>query len=113
MALGALINGGTFGAFTFLAPVVTKTGGLAEGMAISCAGDVRQRIGPWRHDRRTTIRSSPGVALAVGGPLLLRGWIVLTLVASHLVALVRLVIIQGFLSFSVGRARRKATVANQ
>ncbi|PYA09540.1 MFS transporter, partial [Serratia marcescens] len=30
MALGALINGGTFAAFTFLAPIVTETAGLAE-----------------------------------------------------------------------------------
>ncbi|MFJ4166118.1 Cmx/CmrA family chloramphenicol efflux MFS transporter [Microbacterium sp. NPDC089698] len=102
MALGALINGGTFAAFTFFAPVVTETAGLAEGWVSvalvlfgigSCLGvTVAGRLS----DRR------PGVVLAVGGPLLLTGWILLASVASHPVALFVLVLIQGFLSFGVG-----------
>lgn len=102
MALGALINGGTFAAFTFLAPVVTGTAGLTESwisvalvsfgagsfLGVSIAGRVS--------DQR------PGLILAIGGPLLLLGWIALATLASHAGLLFVLVLIQGVLSFGVG-----------
>ena len=83
MALGALINGGTFAAFTFLAPVVTEVAGLDAGwvsvalvlfgigsfLGVTIAGRLSDR--------------HPGLVLAVGGPLLLAGWIAMALVASH------------------------------
>ena len=102
MALGALINGGTFAAFTFLAPIVTESAGLAEGwvsVALVTFG-IGSFFGVTLAGRLSDHR--PGVVLAVGGPLLLTGWIVLALVASYPVALIALVFAQGLLSFGVG-----------
>ena len=83
MALGALINGGNFAAFTFLAPIVTETAGLAEAwvsVALVMFG-VGSFLGVTIAGRLSDQR--PGLMLAVGGPLLLAGWIVLAVVASH------------------------------
>lgn len=102
MVLGALINGGTFAVFTFLAPVVTETAGLAEvwvSIALVLFG-IGSFLGVTTAGRLSDQR--PGLVLAVGGPLLLTGWIVLTVLASHPVALLVLVLAQGFLSFGVG-----------
>lgn len=102
MTLGALVNGGTFAAFTFLAPVVTGSAGLAEVwvsvvlmvfgvgsfLGVTAAGRLSDR---W-----------PGRVLIVGGPLLLAGWIVLALSASHPGALIVLVFFQGVISFALG-----------
>jgi DHA1 family chloramphenicol resistance protein-like MFS transporter len=102
MALAALINGGTFAAFTFLAPVVTETAGLAEGwvsVALMAFG-AGSFLGVTTAGRLSDQR--PRLVLAVGGPLLLTGWIVLALLASNPVALIVLVLVQGFLSFGVG-----------
>lgn len=102
MTLGALINGGTFAAFTFFAPVVTRTAGLAEGwvsVALVMFG-IGSFLGVTIAGRLSDRR--PGVVLAIGGPLLLTGWILLASVASHPVALFVLLLIQGFLSFGVG-----------
>ena len=102
MTLGALINGGTFAAFTFFAPVVTETAGLAEGwvsVALVMFG-IGSFFGVTIAGRLSDRR--PGLVLAVGGPLLLTGWIVLAAVASHPVMLFVLLLIQGLLSFGVG-----------
>jgi DHA1 family chloramphenicol resistance protein-like MFS transporter len=102
MAVGALINGGTFAAFTFLAPVVTETAGLAEGwvsVALVMFG-IGSFLGVTIAGRLSDQR--PGIVLTVGGPLLLTGWIVLAWAASNPVALLVLVLVQGFLSFGVG-----------
>ncbi|GAA2855382.1 Cmx/CmrA family chloramphenicol efflux MFS transporter [Microbacterium arabinogalactanolyticum] len=102
MSLGALVNGGTFAAFTFLAPVVTEVAGLSEGwisaalvmfgvgsfLGVATAGRLSDR--------------HPGVVLGLGGPLLLVGWIASVLIAPFPVALIVLVFVQGFLSFGVG-----------
>ncbi|WP_341946735.1 Cmx/CmrA family chloramphenicol efflux MFS transporter [Microbacterium sp. LWH11-1.2] len=102
MALGALINGGTFAAFTFLAPVVTDIAGLDAGwvsvalvlfgvgsfLGVTIAGRLSDR--------------HPGLVLGIGGPLLLAGWVAMALVAEHPVLLLALVLLQGMLSFSVG-----------
>jgi len=102
MTLGALINGGTFAAFTFFAAVVTETAGLTEGwvsVALVMFG-IGSFLGVTIAGRLSDRR--PGVVLAVGGPLLLTGWIVLASVASHPVMLFVLLLIQGLLSFGVG-----------
>ena len=79
MALGALNNGGSVALVMF---------GIGSFLGVTIAGRLS--------DQR------PGLVLAVGGPLLLTGWIVLAVVASHPVALIVLVLVQGFLSFGVG-----------
>ncbi|WP_404286016.1 Cmx/CmrA family chloramphenicol efflux MFS transporter [Glutamicibacter arilaitensis] len=102
MALGALVNGGTFTAFTFLAPVVTESAGLADGwisVALVTFG-IGSFLGVTVAGRLSDQHS--GLVLGVGGPLLLAGWIALSLVASHPLALMILVFIQGVLSFGVG-----------
>lgn len=102
MALGALVNGGTFAAFTFLAPIVTETAGLDAGwvsvalvlfgvgsfLGVTIAGRLSDR--------------HPGLVLGIGSPLLLAGWIVMALVAGHPVPLFALILAQGVLSFGVG-----------
>ncbi|MGO3326131.1 Cmx/CmrA family chloramphenicol efflux MFS transporter [Gordonia sp. (in: high G+C Gram-positive bacteria)] len=102
MALGALVNAGTFAAFTHLAPIVTETAGLAEGwvpVALVMFG-VGSFLGITVSGRLSDQR--PGIVLAVGGPLLLTGWIALTALASYPVVLMVLILVQGFLSFGVG-----------
>lgn len=102
MALGALINGGTFAAFTFLAPVVTETAGLSNGwvsITLVMFG-IGSFLGVTIAGRLSDQR--PGLVLAVGGPVLLAGWIVMALVAPHPVPLMVLVFVQGVLSFGVG-----------
>ncbi|WP_350350479.1 Cmx/CmrA family chloramphenicol efflux MFS transporter [Microbacterium sp. A8/3-1] len=102
MTLGALVNGGTFAAFTFLAPVVTDVAHLDAGwisvalvlfgvgsfLGVNIAGRLSDR--------------HPGLVLGIGGPLLLAGWVAMALVASHPVPLLALVFLQGMLSFGVG-----------
>jgi len=102
MVVGALINGGTFAAFTFLAPVVTGVAGLGDAwvsgaLVLFGAGSfLGVKVAGHLSDRR------PGVVLAVGGPLLLASWIVASTVAAHPVALLASVFVQGVLSFGVG-----------
>lgn len=82
MALGALVNGGTYAAFAFIAPVAAITAGVASPGRVS--------------GRR------PGRVLFSGGPLLLASWVVLAWTASHPMALLCLVFIQGVLAFGAG-----------
>lgn len=102
MTLGALVNGATFAAFTFLAPIVTQAAGLppiwvtlalmlfglGSFLGVSAAGRLS--------DRR------PGRVLAVGGPLLVFGWPALAVSAAQPGPLLVLVFTQGVLSFAVG-----------
>jgi DHA1 family chloramphenicol resistance protein-like MFS transporter len=102
MTLGTLINGGTFAAFTFLAPVVTESAGLADGwisVALVVFG-VGSFLGVTIAGRLSDQR--PRSVLAVGGPLLLTGWVGLALYGSHPVLLIALVLVQGALAFGVG-----------
>ncbi|MFE3999795.1 Cmx/CmrA family chloramphenicol efflux MFS transporter [Nocardioides sp. YIM B13467] len=102
MILGALVNGGTFAAFTFLAPVVTDTAGLPEAWisVVLVMFGVGSFLGVTLAGRLSD--NNPGLVLAIGGPLLLLGWIALALVASVPALLVVLVLFQGMLSFGVG-----------
>ncbi|NYI75716.1 Cmx/CmrA family chloramphenicol efflux MFS transporter [Nocardioides panzhihuensis] len=102
MALGALVNGGTFAAFTFLAPVVTETAGLEDAWisVVLVMFGLGSFLGVTVAGRLSDTR--PGLVLAIGGPLLLAGWIALALAASNPVLLVVLALVLGMLSFGVG-----------
>ncbi|MFF0729213.1 Cmx/CmrA family chloramphenicol efflux MFS transporter [Streptomyces sp. NPDC004134] len=102
MLLGALVNAATFGSFTFLAPLVTDTAGLAKpwisvALVLFGAGSF---AGVTLAGRLADVR--PGAVVAAGGPLLLAGWPVLGLLAGYPVALLGLVCVLGALSFAVG-----------
>ncbi len=102
MVLGALVNAGTFAAFTFLAPVVTATAGLDElwvSVALVLFG-VGSFLGVTLAGRLSDHR--PGAVLVVGGPLLALGWSGLATSAASPAALMLLVFVQGGLSFAVG-----------
>src|SRR5690606_13879237 len=102
MAVGALVNGGTCAAFTFVAPLVTESAGLGEVwvsvvlvlfgvgsfLGVTIAGRMSDR--------------QPGVVLAVGGPLLLAGWLALMVFAGSPAALFVLALAQGISAFAVG-----------
>lgn len=102
MLLGALVNGGTFAAFTFLAPIVTGTAGLAEvwvplalvlfGIGSFVGVAVAGRLSD-RHPRLVIVAASPA---------LLAGWLLLALLAHRAVPLLVLVFAQGVLAFAVG-----------
>lgn len=102
MVLGALVNGATFAAFTFLAPVVTDIAGLAPmwvTLALMLFG-VGSFLGVSIAGRLSDHR--PGRVLAVGGPLLVLGWLALAMLAGHPWLLLVLVFAQGVLAFAVG-----------
>ncbi|TYC01204.1 MFS transporter [Micromonospora sp. WP24] len=102
MLLGALVNAATFATFTFLAPIVTGTAGLGElwvpvvlvlfGIGSFAGVNLGGRLAD----------QHPGVVIAVGGPLLLLGWVALAGFAAEPVALLLLVLVQGTLSFALG-----------
>ncbi|MGW2492600.1 Cmx/CmrA family chloramphenicol efflux MFS transporter [Streptomyces sp. NPDC001606] len=102
MLLGALVNAATFASFTFLAPVVTGAAGLDElwisvALVLFGAGSfVGVTVAGRLSDQR------PGLVIAVGGPLLLLGWLALAMLAHQPVALFALVFVQGALSFALG-----------
>ncbi|WP_280500385.1 Cmx/CmrA family chloramphenicol efflux MFS transporter [Nocardia farcinica] len=101
MTTAALVNAGTFGAFTFLAPLITGPVGLSQRwipvalmlfglgswLGVTAAGRLADR---W-----------PGQVVAVGGPLALLGWLA-TAATTHPATLLVLVAVQGALSFAVG-----------
>ncbi|WP_063061266.1 Cmx/CmrA family chloramphenicol efflux MFS transporter [Nocardia sienata] len=102
MLLGALVNAATFGSFTFLAPLVTGTGGLGAlwvpvALVLFGAGSF---AGVTVAGRLSDEHAA--VVLAVGGPLLCGGWFALGLIADRTVALLVLVCVLGALSFGVG-----------
>ncbi|MFC3492998.1 Cmx/CmrA family chloramphenicol efflux MFS transporter [Glycomyces rhizosphaerae] len=102
MGLGALVNAATFGAFTYIAPVVTGPAGLGtlwipivlvlfgigSFAGVTAAGRLSDR--------------NPGTVIAVAGPLLLLGWCALGLWAANPVVLLALAFTQGALAFAVG-----------
>ena len=102
LTLGALINGGTFAAFTFLALVVTDCADLERHwipivLAVFGVGSV---LGVTIAGRLADQR--PGLVLAAGGPLLLVGWTALALHGHQPIPLLLLVFVQGLLAFGVG-----------
>ncbi|MFD4375848.1 Cmx/CmrA family chloramphenicol efflux MFS transporter [Streptomyces sp. NPDC058486] len=102
LVLAALVNAATFGAFTFLAPVVTGPAGLAEpwvsvALVLFGAGSFAGVTLAGRLADRYADR-----LLAVGGPLLLVGWVALAVLADRPGALMGLLLVQGALSFALG-----------
>ncbi|WP_433242939.1 Cmx/CmrA family chloramphenicol efflux MFS transporter [Streptosporangium sp. CA-135522] len=102
LLLGALVNAATFGTFTFLAPIVTDVAELdplwvsAVLVLFGSGSFVGVTVAGRLSDQR------PGIVVAVGGPLLLGGWVVLGLTASDPIALLILGFTQGALSFGLG-----------
>jgi DHA1 family chloramphenicol resistance protein-like MFS transporter len=102
LLLGALVNGATFCAFTYLAPLVTAVTGLGAAavpaaLALFGAGSFAGVTVAGRlSDRR------PGQVVAVGGAALLLGWVTLAVAAGNPVAALVLAFVQGALSFAVG-----------
>lgn len=102
MLLAALVNGATFAAFTFLAPVVTETAGLGQmwvpvalvlfGIGSFIGVSIAGRLSD-QHPRRV---------LVVTAPLLLFGWALLAVLSVHSVLLLVLVFLLGMLAFAVG-----------
>ncbi|OKJ02855.1 Cmx/CmrA family chloramphenicol efflux MFS transporter [Kitasatospora sp. CB01950] len=102
LLLGALVNAGTFAAFTFLAPLVTGPAGLGRswvpvvlvlfGLGTMAGVTVAGRLA----DRR------PLHLLAVAGLFLPLGWAALAALADRPAALLVLVPLLGALSFAVG-----------
>ncbi|WP_405096461.1 Cmx/CmrA family chloramphenicol efflux MFS transporter [Micromonospora sp. NBC_01412] len=102
MLLGALVNAATFATFTFLAPIVTDTAGLGElwvSVVLVLFG-VGSFVGVTLAGRLSD--QHPGIVIAVGGPLLLLGWVALAALAAQPAALLLLVFVQGTLSFALG-----------
>ncbi|MFE9476210.1 Cmx/CmrA family chloramphenicol efflux MFS transporter [Streptomyces griseofuscus] len=102
MLLGALVNAATFASFTFLAPLVTGSAGMARlwvSVMLVLFG-TGSFVGVTFAGRLSDQR--PGLVIAVGGPLLVIGWAALALLAENQIALLALVFVQGALSFAVG-----------
>ncbi|MFF0485278.1 Cmx/CmrA family chloramphenicol efflux MFS transporter [Streptomyces sp. NPDC004435] len=102
LVLAALVNAATFGAFTFLAPVVTGPAGLGPAwvsvaLVLFGAGSFAGVTAAGRLADRHAAR-----VLAVGGPLLLAGWVGLAVLADRPAALLALLLVQGALAFALG-----------
>ncbi|MER7176070.1 MFS transporter [Streptomyces mesophilus] len=102
LLLGALVNGATFCAFTYLAPVITDVAGLAEGwipplLALFGLGSF---LGVTLAGRLADSRPR---AVAGGGTVaLVCAWTVFALTAGSGPAVIALVLLLGTLSFGVG-----------
>ena len=94
LLLGALVNAATFGVFTYLAPLATGVAPVPQVLAVFGIGCFAGVTAAGRLADRW-----PGHVVAIGGPLLLAGWVVLALVPATLPVLA---FTQGALSFAVG-----------
>jgi DHA1 family chloramphenicol resistance protein-like MFS transporter len=102
MLLGALVNAATFGTFTFFAPIVTEVAGLGPvwvSVVLVLFG-LGSFVGVTTAGRLSD--HHPGLVVAVGGPLLLLGWVALGVFATNPGALLVLAFAQGALSFALG-----------
>jgi DHA1 family chloramphenicol resistance protein-like MFS transporter len=102
MLLGALVNGGTFSAFTYLAPVVTETAGLSAAwvpaaLVLFGTGSFLGVVAAGR-----TSDTRPRLILGLSAPALFLGWVALAVLAAHPALLLILVFTQGILAFVVG-----------
>jgi DHA1 family chloramphenicol resistance protein-like MFS transporter len=102
MLLGALVNGGTFSAFTYLAPVVTETAGLSAtwvpaALVLFGTGSFLGVVVAGR-----TSDTRPRLILRLTAPALFLGWVALAVLAAHPALLLILVFTQGILAFVVG-----------
>lgn len=94
LLLGALVNGATFCAFTYLAPLVTDVTGVGAGWvpAVLAVFGLGSFVGVGLGGRLADTRPVP--LLVGGGAALLLGWTVLALTAGNPVAAVVLVFVQ-------------------
>lgn len=102
LLLGALVNGATFCAFTYLAPLVTDVTEVGPGWvpAVLALFGLGSFLGVTVAGRLADLRPLP--LLSVGGVALLIGWVVCALWAQHLSVVLTLIFLQGALSFAVG-----------
>jgi DHA1 family chloramphenicol resistance protein-like MFS transporter len=102
LGLGALINGATFCAFTYLAPVITETAGLTDTAvpAVLAVFGVGSFIGVWAAGRLGDRYAAR--ILCVGGAALLVGWGAFATLAAIPAMVFVLALVQGALSFAVG-----------
>lgn len=102
LGLGALINGATFCAFTYLAPVVMESADLPAGAVpvVLAVFGVGSFAGVWvagRYgDRHATL------ILMIGGVALLIGWGAFSALSTIPFAVYAFALLQGALSFAVG-----------
>ncbi|MEW2527762.1 Cmx/CmrA family chloramphenicol efflux MFS transporter [Streptomyces sp. NPDC047071] len=116
LLLGALVNGATFCAFTYLEPLATHVAGVGDAwmpglLALFGLGSF---AGVTLGGRVADSRPLP--LLAAGSLALLAGWAAFALTAQHTAATVAFAFVQGTLSFAVGstliaRALYAATAA--
>ncbi|MFD5701968.1 Cmx/CmrA family chloramphenicol efflux MFS transporter [Streptomyces lasiicapitis] len=102
LLLGALVNGATFCAFTYLEPLATHVTGIDDAWmpALLALFGLGSSVGVALGGRFADTRPVP---LLVGSTVaLLAGWTALALTAGNPVAMVALAFIQGLLSFAVG-----------
>jgi MFS transporter, DHA1 family, chloramphenicol resistance protein len=102
LLVGALVNGATFCTFTYLAPVLTDRSGLDPswvpiGLALFGIGSF---VGVTAAGRLADHR--PGAVILVGGIVLVLGWTIFALTATHPTAALIAIGVQGALSFAVG-----------
>ncbi|MGK5557233.1 Cmx/CmrA family chloramphenicol efflux MFS transporter [Actinomadura kijaniata] len=109
--VNALVQGATFCTFTYLAPLVTETAGLAEGwvpvLLVLFGGGAT--LGITIGGRVTD--AHPRTVLVCGAVALTGGWTLLALTAGNPVALVALVFVQGMLAFGLAPALTSRTFA--
>ncbi|MFT7871430.1 MULTISPECIES: MFS transporter [Amycolatopsis] len=94
---GAFVNAATFGVFTSLAPVASGVAPVPVVLGAFGVGCFAGITAAGRLADRWT-----GRVVAIGGPLLLAGWVAAALAAAIPVVLVTLAFTQGALSFAVG-----------
>ncbi|MFI9051151.1 Cmx/CmrA family chloramphenicol efflux MFS transporter [Streptomyces sp. NPDC053427] len=102
LLLGALVNGATFCAYTYLAPLITNVTGLAAAWVpgVLALFGLGSFLGVTVGGRFADARPLP--LLVTGGPALLIGWVAFALTASVPAATAALVLAQGTLAFAVG-----------
>ncbi|MDA0634712.1 MFS transporter [Nonomuraea sp. MCN248] len=102
LLLGALVNGATFCAYTYLAPIVTDVAGMGAAWVpvVLALFGLGSFAGVTAAGRLADVR--PARLLVMGGTALPAGWVVFALTAGSPVATVVLVLVQGTLAFAVG-----------
>lgn len=110
LGLGALVNGATFCAFTYLAPIVTEPAGLPTAMVpvVLALFGIGAFAGVWvagRYGDRHATR-----VLTIGGAALLIGWGAFSVLSAIPFAVSTLALVQGALSFAVGSTLIAASI---
>ncbi|MEU9113694.1 Cmx/CmrA family chloramphenicol efflux MFS transporter [Streptomyces sp. NPDC048483] len=102
LLLGALVNGATFCAYTYLAPLTTTVTGLTPAWvpAVLALFGLGSFLGVTAGGRFADTRPVP--FLVAGASALLIGWIAFALTATVPTATAMLALLQGALSFAVG-----------